>query len=86
VVNPRLAMSSGKTMAQLAHAATQAAATGDLEAWVDARCPARAVVPTSRRAFDELCASDHLVAKIEDAGLTEVPPGTITVLALPPAA
>ncbi|MDX6702478.1 MAG: hypothetical protein QOF26_2704 [Baekduia sp.] len=85
VVNPRLEMSSGKTMAQIAHAGTQAAATGDLEGWVDAGCPARAVVPTSRRAFDALCASEHLVAKIEDAGLTEVPPGTITVLALPPA-
>jgi peptidyl-tRNA hydrolase len=85
VVNPRLEMSSGKTMAQIAHAATQAAATGALEAWVDAGCPARAVVPTSPRGFDELCASDRLVAKIEDAGLTEVPPGTITVLALPPA-
>jgi peptidyl-tRNA hydrolase len=78
-------MSSGKTMAQIAHAATMSAATGDLETWVAAGCPGRVVVPRTQQSFDALCASPGLSAKVEDAGLTEVPPGTITVLALPPA-
>jgi peptidyl-tRNA hydrolase len=85
ILNPRLAMSSGKTIAQIAHAATSAAATGDHEDWVQQGCPGRVVVPSSRRAFDDLCASPALAAKVEDAGLTEVPPGTITVLAIPAA-
>jgi peptidyl-tRNA hydrolase len=82
VINPTIEMSTGKTMAQVAHAATGAAATGDVEAWVQAGCPATVVVPNTKAAFDALCASDRLVAKVEDAGLTEVPPGTITVLAI----
>ena len=85
ILNPRLEMSSGKTMAQIAHAATMSAATGDLEAWVAAACPGRVVVPHTQTSFDGLCAFPGLSAKVEDAGLTEVPPGTITVLALPPA-
>jgi peptidyl-tRNA hydrolase len=85
VVNPSITMSTGKTMAQVAHAATMASYTGRVEKWVEAGCPARAVTTTPKE-FRELCNGDRLVAKVEDAGLTEVPPGTITVLALPPTA
>jgi peptidyl-tRNA hydrolase len=84
VLNPRYAMSSGKTLAQIAHAAVEAADTGALEAWIAAGCPARVVRP-SQDAFTVLCADPGLVARIEDAGFTEVPPGTVTVVALPPA-
>lgn len=83
VVNPSVEMSSGKTMAQVAHAATGAAATGRVETWVEHGCEkARVVRPTTEALYRAACASHHLVAKVEDAGLTEVPPGTITVLAL----
>lgn len=82
VINPAIEMSTGKTMAQVAHAATGAAATGQVEAWVQAGCPARVVVPAKQAEFQRLCRSDRLIAQVEDAGLTEVPPGTITVLAI----
>jgi peptidyl-tRNA hydrolase len=82
IVNPSIEMSTGKTMAQVAHAATSAAATGNVEAWVANGCPAQVVVPKSEDTWRRACAGDRLVAKVEDAGLTEVPPGTITVLAL----
>jgi peptidyl-tRNA hydrolase len=86
IINPALEMSTGKTIAQMAHAATMSAATGALEPWVEAGCPGRAVVPKTKALFAALCADDgRLSAKVEDAGLTEVPPGTITVLAVPPA-
>jgi peptidyl-tRNA hydrolase len=84
ILNPQLEMSSGKTIAQIAHAATGAAATRCYEDWVRRGCPGRVVVPSRRQAFDELCASPALAAKVEDAGLTEVAPGTITVLAIGP--
>ncbi|WCB95480.1 hypothetical protein DSM104299_04228 [Baekduia alba] len=88
VVNPSITMSTGKTMAQVAHAATMSSYTGDVEPWIQAGCPARAVKPKAKALFDALCAdtdATRLSAKVEDAGLTEVPPGTITVLAIPPA-
>ena len=81
LVNPRLEMSSGKTLAQIAHAAIMAAEQND--EWVAAGCPARVLRPPADR-FDELCSARQLAAKVEDAGLTEVPPGTVTVLALQP--
>jgi peptidyl-tRNA hydrolase len=81
-VNPRFEMSSGKLVAQVAHAAVMASATGALEAWVEDGCPSGVRRPSSAAEFDSLCTSAACVAKVEDAGLTEVPPGTITVIAL----
>jgi hypothetical protein len=83
LVNPRLEMSSGKTLAQIAHAAVMAAEHPDLDRWVAAGCPAQVLTPPGTR-FDSLCNAPDLAARVEDAGLTEVPPGTITVLALRP--
>ena len=69
-LNPRLRMSSGKVVAQVAHAAVMADWAG--EAHLYAPAPGE---------FDALCARGDLAAKVVDAGLTEVPPGTVTVLA-----
>jgi peptidyl-tRNA hydrolase len=83
IINPAITMSTGKTMAQVAHAATGAAATGTVEPWVAAGCPAQVLVPHTKAMFNDLCHDDdRLVAHVEDAGLTEVPAGTITVLAI----
>jgi peptidyl-tRNA hydrolase len=82
-LNPRIAMSSGKTLAQIAHAAVMAADGGGLEDWIAAGCPAQVAMP-AQAAFDAMCVSDGLAARVVDAGLTEVAPGTVTVLALPP--
>ena len=76
-------MSSGKTIAQVAHAAVLAADTGTLEDWVAAGCPAQVLVPPPD-AFASVCRRDDLAARVVDAGLTEVAPGTITVLAVAP--
>lgn len=77
VLNPALDMSSGKVVAQVAHAAVMA--VEQLPDWADAGCPARLVSPRERE-FDAL--KGRAVACVVDAGLTEVPPGTITVVAL----
>ena len=77
-LNPRLEMSSGKTLAQIAHAAVMAAERAP--EWADAGSPAQVVRP-SQAEFDALCARDDLLARVVDAGLTEVAPGTVTVLA-----
>jgi hypothetical protein len=66
-LNPDITMSSGKTLAQIAHAAVMATDLGyDV---TQARVIAR---PNGARC----------VAEVRDAGLTEVPPGTITVRVL----
>jgi len=83
LVNPGFEMSSGKTLAQIAHAAVMAADSGSLEDWVGAGCPGRVLLPSPEQ-FEAHCRSPALAARVEDAGLTEVPPGTVTVLALPP--
>jgi hypothetical protein len=65
-LNPDITMSSGKTLAQIAHAAVMADELGyDVS-------QARVI-----RGFNGRC-----VAEVRDAGLTEVPPGTITVRVL----
>ena len=81
VLNPAASMSSGKTLAQIAHAAVMAADGGDLEAWVAAGCPARVLAP-EEEGFAAAGASSNCVARVVDAGLTELAPGTVTVVAL----
>jgi hypothetical protein len=81
VLNPAARMSSGKTLAQVAHAAVIAAASGRVEGWVADGCPALLAAPDAA-GFERACADDRCVATVVDAGLTEVPPGTITVVAL----
>jgi peptidyl-tRNA hydrolase len=83
VLNPEAPMSSGKTLAQIAHAAVMSADSGRLEDWVAAGCPAQVLAP-SAAAFRAAGARLDLVARVADAGLTEVAPGTVTVVALPP--
>jgi peptidyl-tRNA hydrolase len=80
-LNPAAVMSSGKTVAQIAHAAVMAADTGALEPWVAAGCPGSVIAPGAAT-FAALAARGACVARVVDAGLTEVPPGTVTVLAL----
>jgi peptidyl-tRNA hydrolase len=80
-LNPAAVMSSGKTVAQIAHAAVITADSGALEGWVAAGCPGQVIAPGAAR-FAALAARGVCVARVVDAGLTEVAPGTVTVLAL----
>jgi peptidyl-tRNA hydrolase len=82
VLNPAARMSSGKTLAQVAHAAVMATDAG-LEDWVTAGCPGRVLAPPEH-VFAAIAADAGVVARVVDTGLTEVPPGTVTVIALPP--
>ena len=82
LLNPAAPMSSGKTLAQIAHAAVMAADSRRFEEWVAAGCPARVLAP-SRDDFAAAARRDDLAACVADAGLTEVAPGTVTVLAVP---
>lgn len=78
-LNPEAPMSSGKTLAQIGHAAVLAADA--LPAWADAGCPAVVVAP-SLPDFAAFSADPLCVGRVADAGLTEVAPGTITVVAV----
>jgi len=78
-LNPAAAMSTGKTIAQVAHAAVMAADTDP--AWGDRGCPAVVLAP-DRDAFAATLEREDCLAKVVDAGLTEVPPGTVTVAVL----
>jgi hypothetical protein len=68
-LNPAIEMSSGKTLAQIAHAAVMADALGHDVSRARVIAPERFDLP-------------GCVAEVRDAGLTEVPPGTITVRVL----
>jgi peptidyl-tRNA hydrolase len=81
VLNPDAPMSSGKTLAQIAHAAVMAAER--LPQWAAGGCPGRVLAPETAE-FGDLADHPGLVAEVVDAGLTELPRGTVTVRALAP--
>jgi peptidyl-tRNA hydrolase len=83
MLNPDAPMSSGKTLAQIAHAAVMAAERPELHGWAAAGCPGRVIGPEGER-FAALAHDPRLVAEVVDAGLTELPPGTVTVRAVGP--
>lgn len=89
VINPAARMSVGKQVAQVAHAVLMCAWSswaaderyrGSFESWKEAGYPGE-IVPSS--AWERLRAGGDGVV-VRDAGLTEVDPGTETVIALPP--
>jgi peptidyl-tRNA hydrolase len=82
-LNPAATMSSGKTLAQIAHAAVMADDTRALDDWVAAGCMGRVLAPDAA-GYAALSARDDCVARVVDAGLTEIAPGTVTVVALSP--
>lgn len=82
LVNVDAGMTTGKTCAQVAHGLFGWALLQDqsaLAAWAEAGLPF-AVSELSQRAFN--AARPDAVVVIEDAGHTEVDPGTATVLAI----
>ena len=90
VVRPAVMKTAGKAMAQAGHAALLAAdALGPrhpeaFAAWREAGCPGE-VRRADEGCWDELKRAHGAVA-VTDAGLTQVAPGTETVLALAPLA
>jgi PTH2 family peptidyl-tRNA hydrolase len=92
VVRSDLRMSCGKTCAQTAHAAVAAFERADAvsrKKWMEEGQKKVVLKVKDERALRELrtiaLAAGIPAALIEDAGLTELPPGTVTALGLGPA-
>jgi PTH2 family peptidyl-tRNA hydrolase len=92
VVRADLRLSAGKTAAQVAHAAYTSAMEASLQArraW-EKEGQRKVVLQVQNigelRNFEEKCEKARLPhAIIADAGLTELPPGTVTCLGIGPA-
>jgi PTH2 family peptidyl-tRNA hydrolase len=92
VVRSDLRMSCGKTCAQTAHAAVAAFERADAvsrKKWLEEGQKKVVLKVKDERSLRELrtiaLAAGIPAALIEDAGLTELPPGTVTALGLGPA-
>ncbi|QKT07830.1 peptidyl-tRNA hydrolase [Gordonia sp. X0973] len=83
-VNPGLAMTVGKTAAQVGHASMLGAALLSVDealAWYRAGCPLQVCQPTPARWGELLGAEGHGRAiAVRDAGFTEIAPGSVTVI------
>lgn len=87
VVDASLEMTAGKAAAQVGHASMLYAAArpeGEVREWAAAGCPLNVrEVPADVFAA---CAAHPGAVPVRDAGFTEVAPGSMTVLTLPPGA
>lgn len=82
-LNPHLALSTGKAAAQVGHASQlvlESMSADAAGAWVADGAPLDVTV-ADEAGWDHLVASSPVV--VTDGGFTEVPPGTITVVASP---
>ena len=90
VVRPEVMKTAGKAMAQAGHAALLAADVLGQRLPDEFRAWRAAGYPGDVRRADEACwdelKREHAAVAVTDAGLTQVAPGTETVLALPPLA
>jgi len=92
VVRSDIRMSCGKTCAQVAHAAIAAYERADATArrkWFqEGQKKVVLKVPDERGLFELKSLAEHAgiaTGLVQDAGLTEIPPGTVTALGLGPA-
>ncbi|MDI9633901.1 MAG: peptidyl-tRNA hydrolase Pth2 [Methanolinea sp.] len=92
VVRADLKMSCGKTCAQVAHAAVAAYERADAAAkrkwFLEGQKKVVLKVPGERELHELKALAEHAgipAALVQDAGLTEIPPGTVTALGLGPA-
>jgi peptidyl-tRNA hydrolase len=82
-LNPHLTLTTGKAAAQVGHASQllwQWLSPDAADAWVRDGAPLDVVV-AAKSEWDDLVATVPVV--VTDGGFTEVPPGTITVVAAP---
>jgi len=92
VVRSDIRMSCGKTCAQVAHAAIaayeRADATTKRKWFQEGQKKVVLKVPDERSLFELKSLAEHAgiaTGLVQDAGLTEIPPGTVTTLGLGPA-
>jgi PTH2 family peptidyl-tRNA hydrolase len=92
IVRADIKMSCGKKCAQIAHAAIGAYEKADnstRKAWLDeGQKKVVLKVPTGRDLFELKTIAEQAgipASIIQDAGMTEIPPGTVTALGLGPA-
>jgi len=81
-INPRVEMTTGKTAAQVAHGLMAAILRRDpewIKGWVERQCPWGCFVAPTVSEFDSWATNSPV--HINDAGYTEVEPGTLTVVA-----
>ena len=89
IVRTDLDMSRGKIVAQAAHAAVEVAlkarGTAMFERWRQAGSRKISLIAPDLETLDDIsskCANGIVSHMVKDAGHTEIPPGTVTVLGI----